>query len=66
MPKWKLLGSSTLDQVLRKGLFEEAMLKVRLKSEEKPGRCYIKSGTAGGTVHAKALRCKKSFGYLRR
>ena len=66
MPKWKLPGSSSLDQVLRKGLFEEGLLKVRLKSEEKPGRCSIKSGTAGGIVYAKALRHKKSFRYLRR
>lgn len=53
MPKWKLPGSSSLDQVLRKGLFEEGLLKVRLKSEEKPGRCSIKSGTAGGIVYEK-------------
>ena len=61
MPKCRIPGASSLDQVLGEGLFEETVPMVLLNN----GRSQAdvgKRAPAGGIPRAKALRQKRALG----
>ena len=61
MPKCKIPGASSFDQVLGEGLFEETVLMVRLNNGRNQADVG-KRAPARGIPCAKALRQKRALG----